>query len=980
MGILTACKPRNDVLKGDLDDAIFAADFGDLISGTAPSVYKDSKTFFKNTYSAKELKKLVHVVFDRLADKKEPGTLVRLSTGFGGGKTHALMTLWHLGQNVDDPSIGTELLPAAGRPDKMTVVGIDAGKAGVPEFAKHGKTNINSLWGEIFFQLADEKGLKALGAADSPEASPNQTQLESVFPKGPVLILIDELVVYMGKLSDRAQGNLLGFLTNLISVVTKRPQTVLVITDPAGQAVYAAQANAIAQATAAAALKDVTGRKAVDIEPAKDEEAQIIVKRLFEKVDASAAQAASAEYHSLYARVTQDSPGRIPAVAASKDYASRIVHSYPFHPRLLDTARDRIAALQNFQKSRGVLRMFARILRDVWEAKVDLPLISAGEIDWSSSRIQADLLQRLDRGNFKPAVAADIEKHARELDEGKRGIHTRAASALLLESIPLDPNSGLDDPELTLAMLRPDESGEEPSEALERLVGVCWHLYPMVSGKGYQFRYDQNVLKQVEERRAKINREDATDRVRSEVQKYFGGNFFKLSSWPTAPKQVPDSAVLQLALCDNEAIAKDVTAHVDGDPQAPFPRRFRNAILAITAPTDGFEEAINRAQRLMALEAIEGENKTGESGKLVREQVGRLKPEFVKQFRLQANRAFNRVVFSSGQVHNIDEQFQVSDEQILQQPQGQEGLRKFLDAKKLIYGPLDALDSDLFLNDVLLKGTVPIPDQPDVYTARAVYERFLAAPSLRLVPSDSVVRNTLLKAVADDKIVVRFPDGRAYDAKGSVGGPTGNRNRSGEKLNALPLDSDVWVTASGSASGKEWLKEDAAQPTPPKKPGEPGGGEPWPPEPPKPPQPTDGPVAASGWDKTLEYAATRPLVELKVILHKPTDVANLLAAAPALSATYVELTVTVGGNLKDGGTMNFMASGVKPTHPAKPLTTAQTVFNALAEGSQYEAEVRFDFGADGRTGMLSALENVRQSTAVDAFITSQFAKAAGATA
>jgi hypothetical protein len=40
---------------------------------------------------------------------------------------------------------------------------------------------------------------------------------------------------------------------------------------------------------------------------------------------------------------------------------------YPFHPRLLVTATDRLGALGDFQKSRGVLRLFARIIRDVWE-------------------------------------------------------------------------------------------------------------------------------------------------------------------------------------------------------------------------------------------------------------------------------------------------------------------------------------------------------------------------------------------------------------------------------------------------------------------------------------------------------------------------------------------------------------------------------------------------------------------------------------
>lgn len=114
MGILKGCKPRKEVLKGDLDDAIFAADFGNLISGDAPEVYKNPKIFFQNTHPAKPLCKVVEAVFGRLADAKEAGTTIRLSTGFGGGKTHTLMALWHLANNIGNPALGTDLLPAAG--------------------------------------------------------------------------------------------------------------------------------------------------------------------------------------------------------------------------------------------------------------------------------------------------------------------------------------------------------------------------------------------------------------------------------------------------------------------------------------------------------------------------------------------------------------------------------------------------------------------------------------------------------------------------------------------------------------------------------------------------------------------------------------------------------------------------------------------------------------------------------------------------
>lgn len=73
MGVLTGCKPRKEVLKGDLDDAIFAADFGDLMAGKTPTVYGNAAAFFQNTHPAKQLCKVVQDIFSRLVEKKEGG-------------------------------------------------------------------------------------------------------------------------------------------------------------------------------------------------------------------------------------------------------------------------------------------------------------------------------------------------------------------------------------------------------------------------------------------------------------------------------------------------------------------------------------------------------------------------------------------------------------------------------------------------------------------------------------------------------------------------------------------------------------------------------------------------------------------------------------------------------------------------------------------------------------------------------------------
>ena len=956
MGVLISCQPRKEVLKGDLDDAIFAADFGDLIAGAgkAPKVYGDPATFFHNTHPAKQLCKVIGAVFGRLANTKEPGATIRLSTGFGGGKTHTLMALWHLAGNIEDPSLGIELLPAAGRPKKVSVVAVDAGKAGVPEFSAHGSLRLHSLWGELFFELGGKEAVKTLGKADDPESSPREDQIASVFPSGPVLILLDELVIYMAKLSDRGQGNLLGFLGNLAAVAGKRKQTVLVVTDPADQRVYARESSRIGDSlvTAAVKLDEVFGRKMTDFDPIGDESARVIVRRLFEKIDPASAQAASATYHSLYERVQRDTPHLIPASASSADYAKRIVECYPFHPRLLDTAQGRLGALQEFNKSRGTLRLFARILRTIWESKLDLELITAGDVDWASDRIQADLLQRINRDNFKSAVTADIEKHALELDGGvSRGVHVRVGSALLLESIPMQSNNGLDPADLTLAVLRPEEAGPEPSEALDRLVGVCWHTYPMPGGRGWQFRYEPNIIKQIEERMTDIPIEDAKSRVLAEAQGYFSGPGFKVTSWPKNARQVPESAELQLVLCEEEKIAKTICAYTDDtDPKAPIPRRFQNAILAVTATSSSLNTAIDKAQRLLAAEAIERDHKSGEANKLVREQLKRIMPELQKQFRVQTCRSFDRVVFAGGASYPIEEQFQVPEEQILQRAHGQSSLRKFLDSKNLIYQPGDTLDVGRFLKDVL-PGATPIPDKPEVYTARSIHERFLGAPGLRLIPDGGIVRQTILKALEEGKIIVRLSDGRVYDEEGCVEGPEEKRRRVPGALTTLSLDDTVWITTPGVKYGYQWTKESPEV----KETREEGESKA------KPPRPPDR-VTATTWEKILEYSKERPLVNLHLVATKPAAAASLASLVLPLGADHLTLSLSVGGALKEGGAINFAANDLKPSHPIKPLQIAQTLFNAVGDTANYEADLTLHFGQTGRTGLEEQLRALSESS------------------
>jgi len=1010
--IRETCTLRPEVLKGDLEDALFAADFGHVIVGIAPPVYQDPVVFFRNTHPAAPLKRIISTIFGRLADPNEAGATVRLSTGFGGGKTHTLIALWHLARNIAHTSLGTDLLPAAGRPKKVIVAGIDASSFGGSICGKHDGLETHSLWGELAYQLGGVEGYNRLATIDDPRNPPDAGTLRGILPDEPTLILLDELVIYMAHLNDQERNALLAFVNRLMAEVSARHQTMLVITDPAGQPAYQRVTQQLAQEMAAAArvLDDVLGRKVGDENPIGDETAEVIIRRLFEHINREAADKASAEYYAAYRRISEENPGTLPPEAATADYARQLLRCYPFHPRLLETARDRLGALQDFNKSRGMLRLFARFLRDVWEKKPDLCLITAGDLDWTSPRMQADLLQRLPRDRFVAAVNADVVLHAGQLDtEFSTDIHRRVASALLLESLPLSATSAMDKRDLALAVLRPSDVGHEPGEAIDRLMSVCWHTYRDQTGTRYQFRYEPNANKIIEERAGAIPYEDAKQGALTVVQNYFRGHTFQLVPYPSSPKAVADGADLQLVLGDSEPLVQRVCDYQDdSDPEAKYPRRFRNAIFGVAPTPSLLEDAIQTRRRLLAAEAILNEERQkghgGRGKSALQDQVEPLVQRFRLRARQQAWRAFNRVVFQGRRSLSLSEKYLVSSEGALTDPIGQAKLKDFLDDNGLVYQPNETLDVDLFLDEIL-SGATPSLEHEGAYLASAVHERALAHPRLRLMLDAAPVRNTILRAVKEGRLVIRRANGEAYDADGCVSGPPGARRRDSDTMPyTLALTDDVLLALPDAPCVPGWLRVDDVPPV--------GSGlsiaeaaaqrgvsdqvvsdaldlgeltviridgarkvaqdvkwAAWS------PRAVSGSerVTANSWDDAVRYAATRPLLSLSLSTTNSVTASKLVAIAQPFGAQALTLSVMASGELKDGGRMNFAVNGARHNSPLKPIDTAKRLLRAAHEDTaSFRGELILDFGGNEVRGSQSNFERARASAGTQVQLTAEF--------
>ena len=145
---------RDDLKTGELTLSMFAADLHDVVMQEGHRrAYEDPAEFFALTFPTYNLRELVKDVCLRLAGRSDKAYR-SVSVNYGGGKTHALITLRHL---VHDPDSLPDL-------------------PSIREFENHigfkpPKARIAAL---CFDKIDMEKGAKTIGRTARPECSSNR--------------------------------------------------------------------------------------------------------------------------------------------------------------------------------------------------------------------------------------------------------------------------------------------------------------------------------------------------------------------------------------------------------------------------------------------------------------------------------------------------------------------------------------------------------------------------------------------------------------------------------------------------------------------------------------------------------------------------------------------------------------------------------------------------------------------------------------
>lgn len=510
--------PHSDIQNAQLDESIFAANLSEVALGTGPEVYTNPKLFFSKTFVTGGLRDISTRVVQALNGEESENRVISLQTGFGGGKTHSLITLYHIakgGRNIvtsldaDTKSFSNDVTPKFDDA-KVAVFTNNTTDVSQGRVCEDGFT-IYTLWGELAYQLGGKAAYDVIRQNDIERTAPSAMLFKPIIERcTPCLILIDELADYCARASSKkvGQGSLFNqtnsFIQTLTEVVASVPRCVLIVTLPASATEVAA--TAIGQEVLSS-LQTRVVRVGTSVKPVDDEEIfEVVRRRLFEHInDPSVIDKVARKYQDMYHNRRTDLPPQSDNIA----YANKIRKSYPFQPELIDMFRLRWGNDPRFQRTRGVLRLLASIVQDLWQRRSSLTgsqaLIHTSDLNLENLSTLTGTINSLMGSNWETVMHADVygtSSNAYKIDNQETSgaafthkITQGVATTLLLASVGGDHQRGLSMPELKLCMLRPGAfNHNDVNGSLNKLEDVAHYLYSSnTGGKRYWFQSKPNI-------------------------------------------------------------------------------------------------------------------------------------------------------------------------------------------------------------------------------------------------------------------------------------------------------------------------------------------------------------------------------------------------------------------------------------------------------------------------------------------------------
>jgi predicted AAA+ superfamily ATPase len=563
--------PHKDVLEGTFQQSEFAADITAVNTGKASREYQDAAAFYERTFITEGMALLLTQVAQRLAGKGgEP--VVQLQTAFGGGKTHTMLAVYHLATRK------TALSELAGVPvliDRAGLMDVPQARVAVLDGTAHapaqpwkrGKQVIRTLWGEIAWQLGGADAFALVREADATGTSPGKDVLRDLLERhAPCVVLIDELVAYIRQfseghvLSGGSYDSNLSFLQALTEAAKLVPNAIVLASLPESD-VEAGSQRGVA---ALRALEKTFGRVQALWKPVATEEAfEIVRRRLFEPVrDAKARETVCRAFADAYVA----EGAKLPAETQEGRYYDRLLQAYPLHPEVFDRLYEDWTTIDGFQRTRGVLKLMAKVIYRLWKDDNKDLMILPGSLPLHDGSSRNQLTYYLPAG-WDAVIERDIDGDRAETTElenkeprfGQVGAARRVARTIFLGSAPSSVTTkvaarGIDRARVLLGCLQPGQASSLYSDALNRLADRLHYLN--TSGDKVQdatrFWFDTraNLRREMEDRKRRFDdKTEVRGKIADALKRVVGNaTFFDGVHIFTPHTDVPDDTALRLVV------------------------------------------------------------------------------------------------------------------------------------------------------------------------------------------------------------------------------------------------------------------------------------------------------------------------------------------------------------------------------------------------------------------------------------------------
>ena len=567
--------PHPDVLEGTFQQSEFAADITAVRTGQATREYQDAAAFYQRTFITEGMRLLLTQVAQRLNGQGgEP--VIQLQTAFGGGKTHTMLAVYHLATRKcalrDLAGIPALLDQAALLDVPQARVAVLDGNAHAPgQPWQHGRQRIHTLWGELAWQLGGEEALALLKAADTTGTSPGKELLRDLLAlHAPCVVLIDELVAYIRQffegqqLSGGSYDSNLSFVNALTEACKLVPNALLLASLPESE-IEAGSQRGVAVLRA---LEKVFGRVQALWKPVATEEAfEIVRRRLFEPIRDERTRTAVCR---AFADAYIAEGAKLPSETQEARYFERLRQAYPIHPEVFDRLYEDWTTIDGFQRTRGVLKLMAKVIYRLWKDDNKDLMILPGSLPLYEGNTRNELTYYLPAG-WDPVVEKDIDGDRAETTEletkeprfGAVNAARRVARTIFLGSAPASAATkpgirGIDRARVLVGCLQPGQSASTYADALSRLADRL-HYLNSSGDKGQdttRFWFDTraNLRREMEDRKKRFDEQnEVRAKLDAVLKKVTGGvSFFDGVHIFTPHADLLDDSALRLVVLTPE--------------------------------------------------------------------------------------------------------------------------------------------------------------------------------------------------------------------------------------------------------------------------------------------------------------------------------------------------------------------------------------------------------------------------------------------